>query len=76
MDPSGQFIGETKNVDYQYLSSQLLDDKAHVLRNNLPGTVSVIIDERTTISMELLREHLNMGSPIKLRVANLRRRGK
>ncbi len=71
MDDPQRYIAETKNRDYQGMSSQLLDDKAHVLRNGMPGRVDVIIDERTTISTSLLREHLNQGSPIKLRVTKL-----
>src|SRR5690606_27942670 len=73
MDSAQRFVAEVKNKDYQYLSSQLLDDKAHVLRGGRPGTVQVIIDERTKISVELLREHLNPGSPIKLRSGRLGR---
>jgi hypothetical protein len=71
MDDAQRHITETKNVDYQYYSSQLKDDKAHVLRGGGPGRVDVMIDQRTTISTQLLREHLNPGSPIKLRSANL-----
>jgi hypothetical protein len=71
MDDAQRHITETKNVDYQYYSSQLKDDKAHVLRGGGPGRVDVMIDQRTTISTKLLREHLNPGSPIKLRSANL-----
>jgi hypothetical protein len=68
MDGAQRYIAETKNVNKQYLSSQILDDKAHVLRDEMPGRVDVIIDERTTITSSLLREHLNPGSPIKLQV--------
>ena len=71
MNDAERYIAETKNVDYQYLSSQLLDDKAHVLRDGYPGRVDVILDERTEISQALLQEHLNPGSPIKLQTANL-----
>jgi len=50
MDEAQRHIAETKNVDYQYLSSQLKGDKAHVLRDGGPGRVDVIIDQRTTVS--------------------------
>ena len=72
MDATQRHITETKNVDYQYYSSQLKDDKAHVLRAGGAGRVDVMIDQRTTISPQLLREHLNPGSPIKLRSENLK----
>jgi hypothetical protein len=71
MDDPQRHIIETKNVKKQYYSSQLKDDKAHVLRGGGPGRVDVIIDQRTTITPQLLQEHLNPGSPIKLRSADL-----
>jgi hypothetical protein len=55
----------------RHVPLQLLDDKAHVLRDGYPGRVDVILDERTEISQALLQEHLNPGSPIKLQTANL-----
>ncbi len=61
------YLAEDKAVKKQHLSSQLLDDKAHVLRDDMPGRVDVNIDEGARISLPLLREHLNPGSPIKLR---------
>ena len=70
MDDAQRNITETKNVDYQHYSSQLKDDVAHVLRGGGPGRVDVMIDQMTTISTQLLRGHLNPGSPIKLRSAN------
>jgi hypothetical protein len=72
MDDAQRHITETKNVEYQYYSSQLKDNKAHVLRDGRPGGVDVMIDQRTTISPQLLREHLNPGSPIKIQSANIR----
>jgi hypothetical protein len=71
MDESQRLIVETKNVARQHLSSQILDDKAHVLRNGGPGRVEVVIDKRTRITPQLLREHLNPGSPVKLKTGNL-----
>lgn len=71
MDDSQRYIAETKNVKRQGLTSQLLDDKAHVLRGGKPGRVDVIVDVRTKISRGLLREHLNPGSPITIRVERL-----
>ena len=67
LEPLGQrYIAETKNVKYQSLTYQILDDMAHVNRSGYPGRVDVVIDSRTTISAPLLREHLNPGSPIKI----------
>ena len=66
MDEAGRFIQEDKAVKEQYRSSQLLDDKAYVLRGGYPGRVTVLIDEKTVINAPLLQEHLNPGSPIKL----------
>ena len=47
MDDLERYIAETKNVNKQYLSSQLLDDIAWVQRGGRPGRVDLIIDERT-----------------------------
>jgi len=66
MDSTGRFIAEDKAVSYQYLSTQFLDYKAYVMREGGPGKVLIIIDENTVISVPLLKEHLNVGSPIKL----------
>jgi hypothetical protein len=75
LEPLDQrYVAETKNVKYQTLTSQILDDMAHVNRSGYPGRVDVIIDNRTTISGPLLREHLNPGSPIKIRIKDLNRR--
>ncbi|MGK6321437.1 putative toxin, partial [Sphingomonas sp. DT-204] len=75
LEPLDQrYIAETKNVKYQTLTSQILDDVAHVNRSGYPGRVDVIIDKRTTISGPLLREHLNSGSPIKIKTTDLNRR--
>lgn len=75
LEPLDQlYIAETKNVKYQTLTSQISDDVAHVNRGGYPGRVDVIIDSRTTISGPLLREHLNPGSPIKIRTMDLNRR--
>lgn len=71
MSINQRYIAETKNVNRQSLTSQILDDKAHVLRGGGPGRVDVIIDSRSQTSTPLLREHLNPGSPIKLRSGNL-----
>jgi len=67
MSEDERSIGESKNVKKQHLSSQLLDDKSHVGRGGGPGRVDVFIDACTEITGPLLREHLNPGSPIKLR---------
>jgi hypothetical protein len=66
MDDTGRFIAEDKAVNYQYLSTQFLDYKSYVMREGGPGKVLIIIDENTVISVPLLKEHLNVGSPIKL----------
>jgi RHS repeat-associated protein len=72
MTEDERFIQEDKAVNEQYLSSQLLDDKAHVARGGQPGRVDVLIDETTKITTPLLREHLNPGSPLKLKVDRLK----
>jgi RHS repeat-associated protein len=74
MNDTGRHIVEDKAVDSQYLSSQLKDDKAFVLRDNAPGRVDVLIDENTQITLPLLREHLNPGSPIKLKTGKLKKK--
>ncbi|TPW05681.1 MAG: hypothetical protein FD124_2052 [Alphaproteobacteria bacterium] len=72
LDPiTERYIGETKNVARQSLTTQILDDAAHVTRGGWPGRVDVMIDDRTVITGPLLREHLNPGSPIKLRRVDL-----
>jgi RHS repeat-associated protein len=73
MDKEERFIQEDKATKKQHLSSQLLDDKAHVLRDFGSGLVDVLIDELTEITRPLLREHLNPGSPIKLKSAKLKK---
>ncbi|QQR75325.1 MAG: RHS repeat protein [Holophagales bacterium] len=72
MDEAERFIQEDKAVGSQYLSSQLLDYKAHVLRAGGAGRVQILIDETAEITRSLLREHLNPGSPIKLKADKLR----
>jgi RHS repeat-associated protein len=74
MDPAGRYIGEVKAVQKQHLSSQILDDKAYVLRGGSPGRVDVTIDNSTAVTPQLLREHLDPGSPIKLREAALKKK--
>ena len=74
LDDLQRYIAETKNVNKQYLSSQLLDDIAYVLREGRPGRVDLIIDVRTEITLPLLREHLNLGSPIRIRAEKLKKR--
>lgn len=69
--PGGHHLGESKNVAYQHLSRQIKDDMAYVLRDHQPGLVEVLIDKRTDVSLPLLREHLNPGSPIKLKTLPL-----
>ncbi len=71
MDEAQRHLTEVKNVNEQGLTSQLLDDKSHSTRGGVPGRVDVMIDERTEISKNLLQEHLNLGSPIKVTVEKL-----
>ncbi len=71
MSNGGRYIAETKNVGYQHLSSQLLDDAAYVTRGGVPGRVDVVIDTRTVVSRPLLRAHLDPGNPINLVTMNL-----
>jgi hypothetical protein len=72
MDDAERFIQEDKAVKKQHLSSQLLDDKAHVQRGGGPGRVDVLVDENTEVATPLLQEHLNPGSPIKLKTNKLK----
>jgi hypothetical protein len=71
MDETGRYIAETKNVNRQGLTRQLLDYAAHVQRGGYPGRVDVIVDVRTTISRPLLRAHLDPGNPIHVVVRTL-----
>ncbi len=72
MDDAERFIQEDKAVKKQHLSSQILDDKAHVQRGGEPGRVDVLVDETTEVTTPLLQEHLNPGSPIKLKTDKLK----
>lgn len=71
MDKSQHYIGETKNVKKQHLSTQLKDDINHVTRRGYPGRVDVFINKDTQINTPLLREHLNPGSPLKITVVDM-----
>lgn len=73
MNDTGRHIVEDKAVQKQHLSSQIKDYKAYVLRDDGAGRVEVLVDETTEITPQLLREHLNPGSPIKLRSAKLKK---
>jgi RHS repeat-associated protein len=73
MDAAERHIQEDKATKKLHLGSQLRDDKAHVLRDGGPGSVDVLIDESTQITTSLLREHLNPGSPIKVRTGELKK---
>jgi hypothetical protein len=71
MDEAQRYIAEAKNRGYQGLTKQLRDYKAWVLRGNGAGRVDVFVDSRTKISRNLLREHLDPGSPIKVVVVEM-----
>ena len=66
-------ISEVKNVNYQYLSSQLKDDLAHVNRDDGEGVVILIVDNRTKLSKEL-QEEIDKGKII-LERKDLNRKG-
>jgi len=53
MSKNKRHITEVKNVNYQYLSSQLKDDLAYVNRDGKRGTVTLIVDKRTKLSKQL-----------------------
>jgi len=72
MNDTGRHIVEDKAVKKQHFSSQLKDDRAYVLRDDGAGRVDVLVDESTVITPQLLREHLNPGSPLKLKTGKLR----
>ncbi|EOM4782465.1 RHS repeat-associated core domain-containing protein, partial [Escherichia coli] len=71
MSGDGRYIAETKNQNSMHLSSQLKDDIAHVTRGGAPGRVDLIIDQRTKISVPLLGEHLDPGSPLHIIITDL-----
>ncbi|MED9122286.1 RHS repeat-associated core domain-containing protein [Escherichia marmotae] len=71
MSGDGRYIAETKNQNSMHLSSQLKDDIAHVTRGGVPGRVDLIIDQRTKISVPLLGEHLDPGSPLHIIITDL-----
>jgi len=56
MSNDERLIKEVKNVNYQYFSSQLKDDIAHVNREGGEGIVILIVDNRTRLSPQLQRE--------------------
>ena len=53
--------------------NQIRDAVKHVNNSGLPGLVRVVIDNRTKISRELLRMHLDPGNPVKIEVHDLTR---
>jgi hypothetical protein len=73
MSKNQRRITEVKNVNYQHFSSQLKDDLAHVNRGGKSGTVTLIVDKRTTLSKQLQVE-VDEGR-IKLKRKNLNKTG-